>query len=558
MKNSQLTSPLFLLVLTLSFSVSWGALSSILEVTPDGGDFISCVESTSDNFTALSQLIYTPVNSSFLPIWEARLRNLRFNKSSTPRPSIIVTPDNEIQVRTTLLCSKRYGYELRVRCGGHDFEGLSSVSDVPFVLLDLNRMRSVDVDVGNSTAWVQGGAVLGEVYYAISNKTNSLYFPAGVCPTVGVGGFLSGGGYGNLIRKYGTGADNVIDVRFMNVNGVILNRKSMGEDLFWAIRGAGASSFGIVLAWKLRLVAVPELVTVFLVNKTLEEGATEIVHKFQSVIPSGDRNLSIRVSMSSAFIGNTTTQTINVMFEGLYQGRIDTLLPLMNKTLPELNLTREDCEEVTMAQSSIVFGGLPSDTPLEFLRTRVTSEPLNTKSKLDYVRTPIPIHGLRKIWKKVFENDVGTAILIMHPFGGRNDEIPETAIPYPHRAGVLYQFHQLINFFDQESDTTPASLRRINWIRSFNDMIAPYVSRNPREAYSNYNDLDLGFEAGSYEQASVWGERYWKRRNFKKLISIKAVADPENFFRHPQSIPIFPTYLSDKRRPAIKEPYASL
>nr|XP_043615814.1 tetrahydrocannabinolic acid synthase-like [Erigeron canadensis] len=541
MKNShQPTSCLFpLFLLTLFLSVSRGAL----EITPDGGDFISCVESTSDNFTAFSQLIYTPVNSSFLPIWEARFRDLRLiNKSSTPKPSIIVTPDNEIQVRTTLLCSKRYGYELRIRSGGHDFEGLSSIADVPFVMLDLNKMRSVDVNVGKKTAWVEGGAVLGEVYYAISNKTNNLYLAAGICSTIGVGGYLSGGGYGYLIRKYGTGADNVLDIRFMNVDGVILNKKSMGEDLFWAIRGGGASSFGIVLAWKLRLVPVPELVTVFSVNKTLEEGATEIVHKFQYAIPNGDRNLSIRVGMINTFIGNTTMQTITVMFQGLYLGRIDTLLPLMHQTLPELNLTREHCEEMTMAQSSIVFNGLPSDTPLEFLRSRVTTLTRSTKSKLDYVRTPIPIHGLNKIWTKFFENEVGTGILFMHPFGGRNDKISETAIPYPHRAGVLYQFHQLISFSDQASDTTPASLRRINWLRSFNDFIAPYVSRNPREAYLNYNDLDFGFEAGSYEQASAWGERYWKRHNFKKLIDIKAKTDPENFFKHPQSIPVFPKY----------------
>nr|XP_043614103.1 tetrahydrocannabinolic acid synthase-like [Erigeron canadensis] len=535
MRNSQPNSFLFVFVTTLS-------LSNLLEAQSSIGDFISCVESTSDNFTAISELIYTPVNSSFLPLWEARLRNLRFNKSSTPKPSIIVTPDNEIQVRTTLLCSKRYKYELRVRCGGHDFEGLSSIADVPFVMLDLNRMRSVDVDVGNRTAWFEGGALLGEVYYAISNKTNSLYFPAALCPTVGVGGYLSGGGYGYLIRKYGTGADNVIDVRFMNVDGVILNRKSMGENLFWAIRGGGASSFGIVLAWKLSLVSVPELVTVFFVTKTIEEGATEILHKYQYVVPSGDRDLSIRVAIINTFIGNTTTQTINVTFQGLYLGRIDTLLPLMNRTLPELNLTRQDCEEMTIAQSSLALNGLPSDTPLEFLRSRETTLSMRTKSKLDYVRIPIPKHGLRKIWKKLFENEVGTGMLFLHPFGGRNDEISETSTPYPHRAGVLYQFHQIITFSDQASDTTPASLRRINWLRSFNDFIAPYVSRNPREAYLNYIDLDLGFEAGSYEQASVWGERYWKRHNFKKLISIKAIADPENFFKHPQSIPVFPTY----------------
>ncbi|KAI3501949.1 hypothetical protein L1887_29978 [Cichorium endivia] len=113
-------------------------------------------------------------------------------------------------------------------------------------------MRSVDVNVAKRTAWVQGGATVGELYYTITQKSNTLFFPAGLCPGVGVGGHMGGGGYGNLMRKHGLAADNVVNVRFMDVNGNILNKKSMGKDLFWAIRGGGASSFGIVLAWKLR------------------------------------------------------------------------------------------------------------------------------------------------------------------------------------------------------------------------------------------------------------------------------------------------------------------
>ncbi|KAJ0566523.1 putative tetrahydroberberine oxidase [Helianthus annuus] len=536
MKKSQLV---FFLLPTLCFYVLLGASSPI--DPDDSEDFISCLQSKTNNATSISQLIFTPLNSSFQSIWQARVNNLRFIKPSTPRPSVIVTPIDEMQIQASLFCTKKHGYEIRIRSGGHDFEAVSSSAVVPFVMLDLVNMKSIDVDVGNKTAWVQAGALLGEVYYRISQKTNTLYFPAGVCPTVGVGGYITGGGYGNLVRKYGTAADNVLDVLFMDVNGNILDRKSMGEDLFWALRGGGASSFGIVLAWKLRLVPVPEIVTVFGVNITLEENGTNIFYKYQYVAPRMDPDLLIRVQLSSEFIGNTTKKTIRMLFQGLYLGKIDTLLTLLDKHFPELKVKQENCEEMSMVQSSLVLAdqGFTSSTPTETIANKSAIRRLwNYKVKLDYVRTPIPKKGLRKIWRKMFEND-RSELLIAYTFGGKMEEYSDTAIPYPHRAGVLYQLFKGVFFLDQTSDTTPASLKRIEWLRRFDKFLKPYVSKNPREAYVNYIDLDLGVGSETYEEASVWGERYWKRENFKKLIRIKAKVDPENFFRHPQSIPVF-------------------
>ncbi|XP_023760782.1 tetrahydroberberine oxidase [Lactuca sativa] len=538
MKNFQMSSSVFLLFLTLSFSNSWANLSSLVDATPSTENFIICIQSNSNNVTSISQLLFTPANASFTPIWQVAVQNTRFLKSSTPKPSVIITPVDETLIQTALFCAKKHGYEMRIRSGGHDYEGLSYTADVPFVMLDFTNMRSIDIDVVNRTTWVQPGATLGELYYSISQKTDTLYFPGGVCPTVGVGGYVGGGGYGNLVRKYGTAADNVLDVRFMDVNGNIMNRKSMGKDLFWAIRGGGASSFGIVLAWKLRLVPVPEKVTVFILNKTSEEGVTEIFHKYQYVAPTIDRNLHIRTQVFAEYIGNTTKKTIRIMFEGIYQGTRDTLLPLLDEKFPELGVTREICEEIRSIQSTSVFWGFPSSIPTEIHTNRSAIFKLNNKSKSDFLRTPIPIRGLRKIWRKLMQND-GSALFMINPFGGRMDDYSETAIPYPHRAGVLLQILKTVNFNGQTSDTTPTSLRRLAWLQSMEEVFTPYVSKNPREAYSNYNDLDFGVGSSNYEEASLWGERYWKRDNFKKLIRIKANVDPHNFFRRPQSIPVF-------------------
>ncbi|GMJ08697.1 hypothetical protein like AT4G20820 [Hibiscus trionum] len=210
-------------------------LSSLLMATSaDANDetFLDCLSLRSNDSTSISQLVFTPNNSSYSSILESTARNFRFKAETTPRPLVIITPLQLSHVQATIHCARKHGLQIRTRSGGHDFQGLSYVSRAPFVVVDMVRLRSVDIDVEKKVAWVQSGAVLGELYYNLANRTNTLAFPAGLCPTVGIGGYLSGGGYGLLFRNYGLAIDNVLDAQFVDVNGRVLDRNSMGEDLF--------------------------------------------------------------------------------------------------------------------------------------------------------------------------------------------------------------------------------------------------------------------------------------------------------------------------------------
>ncbi|KAK8968241.1 hypothetical protein KSP40_PGU013118 [Platanthera guangdongensis] len=148
------------------------------------------------------------------------------------------------------------------------------------------------------------------MYYAIATESNNtLAFPAGVCSTVGVGGQFSGGGMGTMMRSYGLAADNIIDAKIVTANGGIQDRESMGEDLFWAIRGGGGASFGVILSYKLNLVQVPPKVTVFLVDKMLQQGLIQLLTKWNQIAPKLDKRLFMRLRLQAVSDNSSSSNT---------------------------------------------------------------------------------------------------------------------------------------------------------------------------------------------------------------------------------------------------------
>ncbi|CAF2071036.1 unnamed protein product [Brassica napus] len=199
----------FVMFLALLVSVS----SQAVVQKPNIGNFLQCLRDRSDPKNPNTKAIFTPQNSTFASSYVSYTKNKRY---SNPNDTNLL-PQN-----------------------------MNPMFKQPWYALSPTESRSVSEA---AKAWVQAGATLGELYTKISEASKPLAFPAGVCPTLGAGGHISGGGYGNLMRKYGISVDHVVDAQLVDVNGKILNRASMGEDLFWAIRGGGCASFGVILSW---------------------------------------------------------------------------------------------------------------------------------------------------------------------------------------------------------------------------------------------------------------------------------------------------------------------
>ncbi|KAK9015000.1 hypothetical protein V6N11_006133 [Hibiscus sabdariffa] len=512
--------PLLLLFLPLAF---FNLRLSSAAADPINQSLVQCF---SKSMTAgeASSIIYSKNNPSYTSVLRAYIRNARFNTSSTPKPLLIITPKDESHVSAAVTCAQKLGFRLKIRSGGHDYEGLSYVFDEPFFILDMFNLRSITVDMADESAWVGAGSTLGELYYNIWKNSKVHGFPAGVCPTVGIGGHISGAGYGTMIRKYGLSVDYVVDAKLVDVNGRILDRKAMGEDLFWAIRGGGAASFGVVLAYKVKLVPVPEKVTVFRVERYLTENATDITLKWQSVAPTTDDELFMRMLVQP--VTRNKKKTVRITVIALYLGDSDSLVSLLNKDFPELGIVKEICNETSWIDSVLWWANYDLGTQPTTLLDRDLNDANFLKRKSDYVQTPIPKKGLESLWKKMVE--LGKVGLVFNSYGGRMKRVKSDATPFPHRAGNLFKIQYSVSW-EQPGDeavknfTTQAKL--------LHEFMTPFVSKNPRSAYLNYRDIDVGStKTWSYEEGKVYGQSYFNG-NYDRLVDVKTAVDPKNFFR---------------------------
>lgn len=494
-------------------------------------DLMSCLTRNGvSNYTTSSSPDYETLLK--LPI-----QNLRFTKPALSRAPLLIFPNDPHQMSLSFTCSRSSSATIRLRSGGHAYEGFSSLvnDETPFVIIDMMNLNRVEVDVGEGTAWLQGGATVGEVHHAVWRWSNVLAFPAGLCPTVGLGGHVSGGGYGALARRCGLAADNVVDATIIEPErGYILHRVDMGEDVFWAIRGGGGGNFGAVVAWKIKLCQVPDLVTAFKITRSGSPArVSKLWNEWQVNAPNLPDDLFVMILATSAPAG------VALSFYGLFLGTRIPALDSMNSAFPELGVSMDELQEMTWIQSVVYLAISSPIKRVDDLKDRFLFDKTHSKIKSDFVRHPIPQSGIRGALELVETQPM--AAMALSPYGGAMDRISSDAIGFPHRAGNLYSIEYLVSWEDEDYEE-----ECIEWLRKMYGYMTPYVSKGPRAAYINDVDIDLGVidwdsnrslsGAVAVEAARVWGEKYFLG-NYDRLVHAKTQIDPNNVLRHPQSVP---------------------
>ncbi|KAH7312505.1 hypothetical protein B0I35DRAFT_513840 [Stachybotrys elegans] len=235
------------------------------------------------------------------------------------RPWCLVLPQTVDEVSLILKTLSNAGegagdWHIAIRSGSHSTTGGNNI--VNGVAIDLSHMNSTEYDEASSLARVYTGARWESVYSHLAGVNRSVV--GGRDGTVGVGGFLLGGGYSFYSPKLGFGCDSVVNYEVVLGNGTIVQaNESAHSDLYRALKG-GHSNFGLVTRFDMATIPARNLwyELRYLANNyssVVADVAADFANHDESL---GDNALVTWVSFNSTISPVTTASTIYVNVEG--------------------------------------------------------------------------------------------------------------------------------------------------------------------------------------------------------------------------------------------------
>lgn len=175
----------------------------------------------------------------------------------------------------------------------YSFLGYSALSDT--LVIDISHIDYVQVSEDKETAKVGGGIRLGPLYAALN--THERDWPGGICPTVGLSGFLGAGGFNMQMRQLGLAVDHVEAVKVITASGRVVDASMRkNQDLFWAMRGGGGGSYGIAVEWTLKLTQFPRSAMV-LIKWNEPDTSVDVASRFLDWAPYADTAFTSQVNV---------------------------------------------------------------------------------------------------------------------------------------------------------------------------------------------------------------------------------------------------------------------
>ncbi|KAJ5372669.1 hypothetical protein N7517_004675 [Penicillium concentricum] len=162
-----------------------------------------------------------------------------------------VNVSNVAQIQLAVNFARNTNIRLVIKNTGHDFNGKSTGAGALGIWT--HHLKDIEYYENYRGSGYHGPAVkLGSGVQAIElyEKAKELGFTAvgGEGMTVGVaGGYVLGGGHSPMSSVYGLAADQVLALEVVLANGRFVTvTEESDPDLFWALRGGGGGTYGVV------------------------------------------------------------------------------------------------------------------------------------------------------------------------------------------------------------------------------------------------------------------------------------------------------------------------
>lgn len=427
-----------------------------------------------------------------------------FYSQTDPLPQLVVLCKNEKDIAHCLSVARQERLAFAIRSGGHSIAGFSSCQDM---VIDVSALNSIRIDAAQETVCVGAGARLEAIVSALD--AHGLHIPVGTCGTVGIAGFMQGGGYGYTSRSYGMNCDLVLEFRMMLANGEIVTaNRQQHADLFWAVRGGGGGNFGVLLDVIYQAQQL-DRVWAFAFEWPWRQAAGSL----QQIL---DFSHQLNRNRELGYMANICKKSgePRLLIQGMCTlGRSRGLDCLAS--IPAMSRTELVVDEVgSFGEMNLLLDDKPY--PVPEITPAFAGKRYDIIKESGYIETSLT----EKTWQAVLDEFSAQPqpwnMIVIEPYGGSIRSFESSHCAFTHRdvcanvySNVFYQKET------QQEEATQAS-RRIH------DSLRAHMNGH---RYPNYPQRGLKNFGWVY-----WGDAY------QRLVEVKNRYDSEHFFRFPQSI----------------------